>query len=236
MGNGYTFELETLIFWAIAQQVCHENINERESRVLVYGDDIVVPTDKAESMLFRLWQAGFKPNPSKTYISGPYRESCGKHYFLGHEITPFYVRKPVIRLHRLFLVHNNVYRWGDRCSFDVSSVLIQLKSLAPASWRIPRLPDGYGDGAFIGPIDELQLDSHPFGWEYWLVSAISVSQQQLNEDLPEGQLLASLLLGEKAVNCKYERDLGIYEHLSGLPVKEGKYAERKLCIPRFAPA
>jgi hypothetical protein len=210
MGNGYTFELETLIFWAIAQEVClPNNIDESDCRVLVYGDDIVVPSDKAESVLNRLFQAGFKPNPDKTFVSGPYRESCGKHYFLGSDITPFYVRKPVRALHRLFLVHNNVYRWGDRGVIDVKAVLTGLKKLAPASWRIPRLPDGYGDGAFIGALDELRLDSHPYGWECWQVSALMVCQDQLSDDLPFGQFIASLLAMDTVVNSPFERKFGL---------------------------
>jgi hypothetical protein len=35
MGNGYTFELESLIFWAISQQVCRSNVNELDPSVCV---------------------------------------------------------------------------------------------------------------------------------------------------------------------------------------------------------
>jgi len=235
MGNGFTFELETMLFWSICQQVCCPNVNEMDSQVLVYGDDIVVPTDQAETVLYRLWQAGFKPNLNKTFTSGPYRESCGKHYFQGIDITPFYVRKPVLSLDRLFLVHNNVFRWGERSGVDTKEVLKRLRKLAPASWREPRLPDGFGDGAFIGAVDELRLDSHPHGWESWQVSVLSVSQQILADDLPEGQMVASLRLLSSRVNSPFELRLGIEEHPSGLPVKEGRYREVLLSIPRFAP-
>ncbi len=236
MGNGFTFELETLLFWSICQQVASMNINETDSRILVYGDDIVVPVDQSESVLYRLWQAGFKPNLSKTFCSGPYRESCGKHYFQGSDITPFYVRKPVRKLDRLFLVHNNVYRWSDRTGVDLKGVLTKLRSLAPARWRKPRLPDGFGDGAFIGAVDELRLDSHPYGWECWQVRALSVSQQIFADDLPEGQMVASLLRLSSVVSSPFERKFGIEEHPSGLPVKEGRYREVVLSIPRYAPA
>lgn len=236
MGNGFTFELETLLFWSICQQVCCPNINERDSRVLVYGDDIVVPSDQAESVLYRLWQAGFRPNLNKTFIDGPYRESCGKHYFQGCDITPFYVRKPVRSLDRLFLVHNNVYRWCDRTGVDQKEVLTRLRKLAPARWREPRLPDGFGDGAFIGSVDELRLDSHPYGWESWQVRALAVSQQLLADDLPEGQMIASLRQLSRCVNSPSERKFGIEEHASGLPVREGRYREIIISVPRYPPA
>jgi hypothetical protein len=236
MGNGYTFELETLIFWCICQEVCcANNINETDCRVLVYGDDIVVPSDKAEAVLNRLFQAGFKPNTDKTFISGPYRESCGKHYFLGHDITPFYVRKPVQMLHRLFLVHNNLFRFSERTGVDVTSALTRLKALAPAKWRNPRLPDGYGDGAFIGAVDELRLDSHPHGWECWVIRALQVSQDLLCDDLPFGQFIASLRAMDVEVNSPFERRFGISEHLSGLPVRAGSYRENDLVIERHTP-
>jgi len=236
MGNGFTFELETLLFWCICQQVAQSNINEVDSRILVYGDDIVVPTDQAGEVLRRLWQAGFKPNLNKTFVDGPYRESCGKHYFQGNDITPFYVRKPVRSLDRLFLVHNNVFRWGDRTGVDIKEVLTKLRRLAPARWRIPRLPDGYGDGAFIGAVDELRLDSHPYGWESWQVKALAVSQQLLADDLPEGQMIASLMQLSNVVNSPFERKLGLEEHPVGLPVREGRYVEIDLNIPRYPPA
>lgn len=233
MGNGYTFELETLIFWAIAQEVaCPFRIDETDSRILVYGDDIVVPTHQAELTLLRLWQAGFKPNLNKTFVSGPYRESCGKHYYLGCDITPFYVRKPVRVLHRLFLVHNNLSRWSERTGIDVSEALTRLRALAPATWRKPRLPDGYGDGAFIGAIDELRLDSHPYGWECWQVKALLVCQDQVSDDLPFGQLIASLKVIDNCINSKFEREFGLEEHASGLPNTAGRYREGNLVISR----
>lgn len=236
MGNGFTFELETLLFWCVCQQVASWNVNETDSRILVYGDDIVVPTDQAGEVLRRLWQAGFKPNLNKTFVDGPYRESCGKHYFQGCDITPFYVRRPVRSLDRLFLVHNNVYRWCERGGVDLKEVLKRLRKLAPAIWREPRLPDGFGDGAFVGAVDELRLDSHPFGWEFWQTHVLAVSQQQQADDLPEGQMIASLMQLSVVVNSPFERKFGVEEHPSGLPEREGGYSIITMAVPRYAPA
>lgn len=250
MGNGYTFELESLIFWAICQQVCRPNINETEMSVCVFGDDLIIPSIHYEALVERLAQAGFTPNLKKSFASGPYRESCGKHYFQGSDITPFYVRKPVQELDRLFLVHNNVYRWGQRTEVDVIPLLKQLKELAPAKWRSPRLPDGYGDGAFIGAVDELQMDSHPYGWEYWQVKALARSSEELVGDLPFGQLIASLkttsartvivggdvfsrLRGKRVTRLtEYTERPHLEETESGLPERVGRYQEIEILIPR----
>jgi hypothetical protein len=235
MGNGFTFELETLIFWAITQTCCHPtNIWETEVSVCVYGDDIIVPTQFYGLLCEKLMEAGFTPNPSKSYSEGPYRESCGKHYFNGIDITPFYVRKPVKTLDRLFLAHNNVYRWGERTSVDVSLGLRNLRSLAPAKWREPRLPNGFGDGAFIGSIDELRLDSHPHGWEFWQVSVLSKSQKELEDDLPYGQIIASLKANESIVfSDPALRKVGLEEYNSGIPAREGGYKEIHILVPRY---
>lgn len=233
MGNGYTFELETLIFWAIAQQVCCSSVHETDDTVLVYGDDIIVPSTVCTETLRRLHQAGFTPNDKKTWSSGPYRESCGKHYFLGTDITPFYVRKPVLKLDRLFLVHNNLFRWGVRSDIDVSEGLTILRNLAPAKWRKPRLPDGFGDGAFIGFVDELRLDSHPYGWECWQAKVLVQTSIELSGELPAGQLIASLKANSTDVANPVLKKLGFLEPLSGLPAREGAYREITISISRY---
>lgn len=245
MGNGYTFELESLIFWAIAQEVCNPfRLDEMEPSICVYGDDLVVPTQFYEAFCSRLAEVGFTPNPRKSWAEGPYRESCGKHFYLGIDVTPFYVRKQVQTLDRLFLAHNNVYRWGERTGVEVSSIITKLKSLAPASWREPRLPDGYGDGAFIGAVDELRLDSHPHGWECWQVRALARTSVELSDNLPDGQLVASLkanstdvssatLLRAISRDSSFKGSGGGRETLSGTPVREGGYVTTTVNVPRF---
>lgn len=251
MGNGYTFELESLIFWAICQQVCCQSIYETDSSVCVYGDDLIIPSIHYVSLVERLAQAGFTPNMKKSFSEGPYRESCGKHYYSGADVTPFYVRRPVLELDRLFLCHNNLLRWGERTGIDVSGALAQVRALAPARWRTPRLPDGYGDGAFIGPIDQLQMDPHPHGWEFWQVNALFRSSIELEGDLPEGQLIASLKAASArkvlldgniftrlqgcAKPTKRREMLPIDETITGLPVREGRYQEIPILIPRRPP-
>lgn len=248
MGNGYTFELETLIFWAITQQACRPNVEERDTSVVVYGDDIIVPSVHYEELCKRLQQAGFTPNLTKSFSEGPYRESCGKHYYSGADVTPFYVRRPVQELDRLFLLHNNLKRWGGRTGIDVSDLCEQLRRLAPAKWREPRLPDGFGDGAFIGAVDELRLDSHPHGWECWQVKVLSRSSKELGGDLPVGQLVASLnatqarvalvpteillrLRSRREPSWSSERLL-LDEAISGLPAMEGPVREITISVPR----
>jgi hypothetical protein len=85
MGNGATFTIETLLFWAACKAV-------GSSTHAVYGDDIVVERPYVESLLKLLKFLGFAVNEDKTFISGPFRESCGADWFKGRRVTPFYLR------------------------------------------------------------------------------------------------------------------------------------------------
>lgn len=91
MGNGYTFELETCLFAAIAAEVmvlC--GVEPRFGHnVLVYGDDIVVPSKVYGLLTKTLSSLGFIPNPKKSFNSGYFRESCGTDAFGGQVVRPF---------------------------------------------------------------------------------------------------------------------------------------------------
>jgi hypothetical protein len=200
MGNGYTFELETLIFWGICSAVIHL-LDLKDRRLAVYGDDIVISKEAVPFLLECLEWCGFKANTDKTYSSGPFRESCGKHFFSGNDVTPFYVRRPVAKLTDLFLLHNNLYRWAARNHWnacwsreDMKSLLRWIRSHAPSDWRRPRLPDGYGDGAFIGTFDEC-IPKKPSGrkktWDGWEVEVIHESARSY-ESMALGRFLKSL--------------------------------------------
>lgn len=163
MGNGYTFELETLIFWGICSAVL-SLFNAEDRRLLVYGDDIIVPSKHAEAVLGFLQGCGFEPNLKKTHMTGRFRESCGKHYLDGFDVTPFYIRRPIKTPEELWLLHNNLMRWSCRGYVvdapyrarrnGLDDVLSWVRSHAWCS--SPTLCDGYGDNGFIGSFDEVR--------------------------------------------------------------------------------
>jgi hypothetical protein len=82
MGNGYTFELESLLFWALAS-----SINEDVS---VYGDDLIIPVESYDTLVRVLEVCGFKVNTEKSFSKGYFRESCGQDAFNGDSVTPIY--------------------------------------------------------------------------------------------------------------------------------------------------
>jgi len=138
MGNGFTFPLETLIFWAIVAVVCEGCSNDE---IGVYGDDIICPITKADSVIEALKFFGFKVNSEKSFVSGPFRESCGGDYYEGFSIRPFY-QKHLVSWQSLFVLHNFYYRQN---MFDFARIVLDM---IPVDIRLFG-PDGYGDGHLL---------------------------------------------------------------------------------------
>lgn len=92
MGNGFTFELESLIFWALTASLS-EHLGLRSSITSVYGDDIICPVEVVPDLVELFTFCGFTTNQKKTHFSGLFRESCGKHYFGGKDVTPVYQKE-----------------------------------------------------------------------------------------------------------------------------------------------
>lgn len=122
MGNGFTFELESLIFWALSTSLA-ESLHVSSALVSVYGDDVIVPSQLAAPLKGLFQFCGFKFNDKKTHTNGLFFESCGKHYFNGVDVTPLYIKDmlprsrpslkkavPGIRESELYALHNRILR------------------------------------------------------------------------------------------------------------------------------
>lgn len=110
MGNGFTFELESLLFYSIARTVAY--FRGTPGVVSVYGDDIICPAGMSHELTFVLNYLGFQVNMDKSFYEGPFRESCGGHYWNGLDITPFYIRAPICDLASLIDVTNKLRQWA----------------------------------------------------------------------------------------------------------------------------
>lgn len=86
MGNGFCFPLETLIFAAACYAV---DCGVPGSDFVVYGDDIIVRKKYGSRVLALLKHWGFTANSDKTFLEGPFRESCGTDWFGGKDVRPF---------------------------------------------------------------------------------------------------------------------------------------------------
>ncbi len=110
MGNGFTFELESLLFYSITRTVCY--LTGVSGRVSIYGDDIICPSDGADDVTWVLNVLGFKTNQDKSFSTGFFRESCGGHYYHGLPVTPFYLKRPPTHLTDLIRVTNQFRKWA----------------------------------------------------------------------------------------------------------------------------
>lgn len=170
MGNALTFEIETSIFWAVAVSAC-EQLGASSRLVSIYGDDIIIPSRAVPLLGQVLAELGFRFNEDKTFYDksvqlpkdpARFRESCGKHYLAGHDVTPIYIKEHPATLLQHFHLVNNLVRWLRRlenlpdspCLKEAWDYVNHLRQLAPPYWCKPRIPDGFGDGAFIGTFDE----------------------------------------------------------------------------------
>jgi len=151
MGNACTFEVETLIFWALSRAI--QIVNGRSLDVLVYGDDIIVPVDDVPDILRLFPKFGFEVNAGKSFWDIMFRESCGLHSFRGRDVTPFYVKALPSTVPEMLILINKLRRWQLRIIGFINEqdqIWSWLFSKLPASIRSVRIPDGHGDGAAIG--------------------------------------------------------------------------------------
>jgi len=102
MGSALCFPVEAMYFYTICVLAslkyrnlpCTARNVYRVSRgIYVYGDDIIVPTDQADTVLDYLRKYNCKVNNAKTFVTGKFRESCGVDAYDGYEVTPTYIRK-----------------------------------------------------------------------------------------------------------------------------------------------
>lgn len=111
MGNGFTFELETLIFWATCAAVIGSS-----KEVFCYGDDIIVPTQHAQDVSMALRFMGFNINHEKSFTTGRFRESCGGDYFDGQDVRPYFLKETPNEPQQWMAFANGIRRISDRLS------------------------------------------------------------------------------------------------------------------------
>jgi len=131
MGNGFTFELETLIFYAISKEAC----GGASADVLVYGDDIIIPTTSFKDVVSALRYFGFTPNPRKSFGSGRFRESCGGDYFDGVDVRPHYLKELPCEPSDWFALYNGLKRVGEP---DPARDFLTRRARQEIVERIPR--------------------------------------------------------------------------------------------------
>ena len=167
MGNGYTFELETLVFLSLCYSVAwaHEiggfppefsgysSLDlVREGFISVYGDDVIVPGFIARDVAAVLKMLGFTVNLKKSYFDGQFRESCGGDFFNGHSVNTVKLEKEPTQPADWFSIHNLVKsRFVDQYPcLNANRVLNVVKNQLPRQYRSMYGPTFLGDRVLHG--------------------------------------------------------------------------------------
>jgi hypothetical protein len=102
MGSALCFPIEAMVFLTAAfvgiesareHRLTVRDVQSLIGQVRVYGDDIIVPAEYAYPVSLALNLYGFKVNPHKSFWTGKFRESCGKEYFDGNDVSVVKVRQ-----------------------------------------------------------------------------------------------------------------------------------------------
>lgn len=189
MGNGYTFELESLIFSAAVFVTVPE---EEHVYCSIYGDDIICPRKYYDDVVDLLNHLGFRVNGTKSFRQGEFFESCGHDWFDNQEVRPFHLKGTVdsdddgnpinvpysVRIANKLRLYSRK-RGGYGCDQRFKPLWISLKERSPSQWRKCRVPAHLGDVGFIDvpPRDVSRFRARD-GHEGWYIPTMSAKPIQ----------------------------------------------------------
>lgn len=137
MGNAFTFPLETIIFRAVLSAAARVNGLPVDRGTLgVFGDDIICPSFLTSKVLRLLKLLGFSVNIDKTFVEGPFRESCGHDYFNGHDVRGVYIRKLSTQQDR-YVAINLLNAWSAKSNIPLPNAVQYLMSTVTRNYIPP---------------------------------------------------------------------------------------------------
>jgi len=103
MGSALCFPFEAFVFLTVvflgierelSAPLCRKTlVKEFSGQVRVFGDDIIVPRKHVLSVINELENFGFRVNIGKSFWIGRFRESCGREYYDGSDVSITKVRQ-----------------------------------------------------------------------------------------------------------------------------------------------
>ncbi|DAD52183.1 RNA-directed RNA polymerase [ssRNA phage Zoerhiza.4_16] len=160
MGSALCFPMEAAtflvaIFCGIEQDLGRpltlSDVMSYKGRVRVFGDDIIIPVDHVRSVINSLESFGLKVNYNKSFWNGKFRESCGKEFYDGTDVSIVRVRrfipssrKDVQEIISTVSLRNQLFEVGYEEPVDildrrVSKVLRHFPVVGPTSPVLGRL-------------------------------------------------------------------------------------------------
>lgn len=113
MGNGFTFPLQTIIFTSLLRAVHRVFMpgTPLAENLSCFGDDLICRREIYDRVIHYLKMFGFKPNISKSFNEGAFRESCGTDWFFGQPVRPVFIKK-IRTLQDIFVAINLFNEWS----------------------------------------------------------------------------------------------------------------------------
>ncbi len=157
MGNGFTFPLQTAIFACVVTAVMRwrgipadrgrpvkgkgfDPLKAKAYRGVeashlwgVFGDDIICPASCTSDVVALLNLLGFTVNSDKTFVKGPFRESCGADFYLGTNIRGVYL-KDLRDVTQRYSAINQLILFQTRTGISLARVIGRLLD------SVPKLP------------------------------------------------------------------------------------------------
>jgi hypothetical protein len=102
MGSALCFPMESFVFMTVIflgierelrRPLTRDDIKSFRGQVRTYGDDIIVPVRFVRSVVSNLESFGFRVNAGKSFWTGYFRESCGRDYYKGEDVSVVRVRR-----------------------------------------------------------------------------------------------------------------------------------------------
>lgn len=91
----------------------------------VFGDDIIVEKRAARKLVRLLNILGFQVNESKSFLEGPFRESCGADYFDGQPVRGVYIKSLKSQSSR-YVAINRLNEWSALTGFHLKRTVRYL--------------------------------------------------------------------------------------------------------------
>lgn len=119
MGNAYTFELETAIFWSLTYAASIVSGIpafgvDGKPKISVFGDDIIVASSVVPLLQEVLGHYGFLINEDKSFSEGPFRESCGLEVYNTRDVSPFRIKRRIETHGQIYWLCNSFRNWYNR--------------------------------------------------------------------------------------------------------------------------
>jgi len=215
MGSALTFPVEALCFLMICiAAVCDERkVFNRAGRpkslqafenvrkdILVFGDDIVVPSDCIVKVTEYLMAFGLKVNSKKSFYKGPFRESCGHDYFNGVLVTPVYLRRDPPTSHRDAEKFVSWVHMANR--FAKNGMLMTAHKIADYIDKMYKLP-------------MVQETCSGLGWHFYRHGAPSSFRRWNKDTNTFDELVQTLTVGSKKLSDELlDEDRLLFFHLN----------------------